>query len=178
DDDNVYAAADEITLINNAMMYLFTTIKYELGSTMIESINHPGQVTSMLGYLSYPDDFSTSAGLKCCWSKDTTDNASSSKYTRSGVIVAADGTTPSENPNYNQGFAARKGFLFSSNPRGCFEFQIPLTHIFGFAEYKKLIYGLKHTLTLTRGSDTQALYHNAAATDGKVDITNVSWHMP
>src|SRR5271165_4623237 len=80
DNNNAYAAADEITLINNAMMYLFTGIRYELGSTMLESINFPGQITSMLGYLSYPDDFSTSAGLKCCWSKDTTNNANSLKY--------------------------------------------------------------------------------------------------
>src|SRR5208282_5670442 len=177
DDDNVYAAADEITLINNAMMYLFTAIKYELGSTMIESINHPGHVTSMLGYLSYPDDFSTSAGLKCCWSKDTTDNANSSKYATS-VAAPPAGYTPAENPNYNQGFAVRKGFLFSSNPRGCFEFHIPLSHIFGFAEYKKVIYGLKHTLTLMRGADTPALYRNGAAADGKVDITDISWYMP
>ena len=177
DNNNAYAAADEITLINNAMMYLFTGIRYELGSTMLESINCPGPITSMLGYLSYPDDFSTSAGLKCCWSKDTTDHANSSKYARSAEAPAA-GYTPAENPNYNQGFAARKGFLFSSNPRGCFQFHIPLTHIFGFAEYKKVIYGLKHTLTLTRGSDTQALFRNAAAADGKVDITDISWFMP
>src|SRR5271157_6533636 len=97
------------------------------------------------------------------------------------VAAAADpaaGYTPAKNPNYNQGFATRKGFLFSSNPRGCFDFHIPLSHIFGFAEYKKLIYGMKHTLILTRGSDTQALYRNAAAADGKVDITNISWFMP
>ena len=36
-----------------------------------------------------------------------------------------------------------------------FSFNIPLSHIFGFAEYKKVIYGQKHTLTLTRGADTQ-----------------------
>src|SRR5271157_5745980 len=48
DNNNAYAAADEITLINNAMMYLFTGIRYELGSTTLESINHPGHVTSML----------------------------------------------------------------------------------------------------------------------------------
>ena len=64
-----------------------------------------------------------------------------------------------------------KGYLFSSDPRGCFEFHISTYHIFGFAEYKKVIYGLKHTLTLTRGSDNQALYRNDAAVDGKVDIT-------
>ena len=69
--NNAYAVDNEITLINNAMMYLLTGIKYELGSTMIESISWPGQITSMIGYLSYPDDFSTSSGLNCCWSKDT-----------------------------------------------------------------------------------------------------------
>src|SRR5271157_5389653 len=177
DNSNAYALDAEIALINNAMMYLFTGIKYELGSTTLESINYPGQITSMLGYLSYPDDFSTSAGLKCCWSKDTTNNANSLKYARSADAPAA-GYTPAENPNYNQGFAARKGFLFSSNPRGCFQFHIPLTHIFGFAEYKRVIYGMKHTLTLTRGSDTQALYRNNTAADGKVDITDISWFMP
>jgi len=176
DNNNVYGAADEITLINNAMMYLFTSISYELGSTTLENINYPGHVTSMIGYLSYPDDFSTSSGLKCCWSKDTTDNANSSKYIASAAAPAA-GYIPGENPNYNQGFAVRKGHLFSSNPLGCFEFHIPLSHIFGFAEYKRVIYGMTHKLILRRGSDAQALYRGGAAVDGKVDITNISWWM-
>jgi hypothetical protein len=175
--NNVYDANDEITLINNAMMYLFSSIKYELGNQTIETINCPGQTTSMLGYLTYPDDFSKSAGLICCWSKDTHTTADSSKYTASAAAPGA-GYTPTDNANYNEGFAIRKGYLFSSNPLGCFEFHIPLSHIFGFAEYKKVIYGMKHTLTLTRGSDTAAIYHNATAADGKVDITNISWHMP
>jgi len=175
--NNAYVVGDEITLINNAMMYLFTGIKYELGNTTIETINHPGQTTSMIGYLSYPDDFSTSSGLTCCWSKDTIDRANSAKHLAS-VAAPAAGYTPEENPNYNQGFAIRKGHIFSTNPLGCFEFHIPLTHIFGFAEYKKVIYGMKHTITLTRGSDTAAIYRNGTAVDGKVDITNISWHMP
>src|SRR5271156_583364 len=49
DNNNAYAAADEMALINNAMTYLFTGIKYELGSTTPESTNYPGQITSMLG---------------------------------------------------------------------------------------------------------------------------------
>jgi hypothetical protein len=175
--NNAYAAGDEITLINNAMMYLFSGVKYELGNTTIETINYPGQTTSMLGYLSYPDDFSTSSGLSCCWSKDTNNSADSSRYAAS-VAAPAAGYIPEDSPNYNQGFATRKGFIFSSTPLGCFEFHIPLTHIFGFAEYKKVIYGMKHTLTLTRGSDTAAVYRNATAVDGKVDISNISWHMP
>jgi hypothetical protein len=174
DNNNAYVATDEITLINNAIMYLFTGVKYELNGTTIESINYPGQTTSMLGYLSYPDD---TTGLSSCWNKDTSDNANSSEFSTSQAAPAA-GFIPAKNPLYNKGFAVRKGFLFSSDPLGCFEFHIPLSHIFGFAEYKKVIYGMKHTLTLTRGSDKAALYRGAAAVDGKVDLTNISWYMP
>jgi hypothetical protein len=112
DNNNAYAAGDEITLINNAMMYLFTGVKYELGNSTIETVNYPGQTTSMIGYLSYPDDFSTSAGLTCCWSKDTNDSANSDKYSASAAAPGAN-YTPRDNPNYNQGFAIRKGFVFS-----------------------------------------------------------------
>ena len=64
DNNNPYAAADEVALINNAMMYLFTEIKYDLDNTNIEKLSSPGQITSLFGYLSQPDDFSTSAGLE------------------------------------------------------------------------------------------------------------------
>ena len=174
DNNTAYVGTDEIALINNAIMYLFTGVKYELNGTTIESINYPGQTTSMLGYLSYPDD---STGLSFCWNKDTSDNANSSEFSSSQAAPAA-GYTPGKNPQYNKGFAVRKGFLFSSDPLGCFEFHIPLSHIFGLAEYKKVIYGMKHTLTLTRGSDMAPLYRNATSVEGKIDLTSISWHMP
>mgnify|MGYP003417128258 CR=1 FL=1 len=135
-----------------------------MNGTTIESINYPGQTTSMLGYLSYPDD---STGLSFCWNKDTSDNANSSEFSSSQAAPAA-GYIPGKNPQYNKGFAVRKGFLFSSDPLGCFEFHIPLSHIFGLAEYKKVIYGMKHTLTLTRGSNDAALYRNVTSVDGNI----------
>ena len=177
DNNNAFAAGPDITLINNAMMYLFTEIKYDIGSTNIEKISTPGQVTSIFGYLSQPDDFNTSSGLKYCWSKDTVNHASSAEFA-ANVGAPAAGYTPARNGEYNQGFAARKGLLTSSNPLGHFSFIVPFTHIFGFGEYQKVIYGQKHTLTLTRGSDTQALYKANAVNDGKVDITHISWEMP
>ena len=64
DTNAAFAASPEITLINNAMMYLFTEIKYDIGSKNIEKISTPGQVTLIFGYLSQPDDFNTSSGLK------------------------------------------------------------------------------------------------------------------
>ena len=66
----------------------------------------------------------------CCWSKDTNTSADSAKYSAS-VAAPAAGYIPGVNTNYNEGFAIRKGHLFSSNPLGCFEFHIPLSHING-----------------------------------------------
>ena len=80
DNDNPYAAADEVALINNAMMYLFTEVKYDLDNTNMEKLSSPGQITSLFGYLSQPDDFSTSAGLKYCWNKDTNTHACSAEF--------------------------------------------------------------------------------------------------
>jgi len=69
-DDAVYADADIITLTNNAMMHLFSTIKCQLSGQKIESLFHPGQATTMLGLLKFPDDFQKSTGLNQLWFKD------------------------------------------------------------------------------------------------------------
>ena len=61
-DDTLYANADEVALTNNAIMHLFSRIEYHLLNQLIESINYPGQVTTMLGLLKYPDDFSKGSG--------------------------------------------------------------------------------------------------------------------
>jgi hypothetical protein len=111
------------------------------------------------------------------WAKDTTQDANSSEYEESAAAPAA-GYKPVKNPLYNKGFDIRRGLLLSSAPRGSFSVIIPLSHIFGFAEYKKIIYGAKHTLTLTRGADTLAIHRAAAAANGKVDLSSISWFMP
>ena len=87
--NNSYGAVAEFALINNAMMYLFTEVKYDLDSTNIEKLSSPGQITFPFGYLSQPDDFSTSAGLKNCWNKDTTKHASSSEFAASAGVPRA-----------------------------------------------------------------------------------------
>ena len=57
DDNTPYADADVISLINNGMMYLFKNIKYHLSEKTIEEVQYPGQATTMLSLLKYPDDF-------------------------------------------------------------------------------------------------------------------------
>ena len=62
-------------LTNNAMMYLFKDIRHELSGYEIEKITNLGQVTTMIGLLKYPDDFSKSKGLNQSWYKDTSNRA-------------------------------------------------------------------------------------------------------
>src|SRR5258708_32091317 len=188
-DGTVYDDNEEVSLVNNAMMYLFNEAKYHISDTEIESVLYLGQTSSLLAYLTLPDDFSTSAGLSRCWSKDTTNHPDSKKYRASRRIanIAAGGAVPeiaegffhqSENPIFNQGFATRKSFLFSSNPKGTFEFTIPFSHIFGFSEYKKIVYGGQQSLTLTRTNDDLAIHRADGVPPGKVELTKITWYVP
>ena len=59
-DNNRYTDNDPISLTNNGIMHLFKRIRYDLSGQEIESLLHPGQSTTMLGLLKYPDDFSKS----------------------------------------------------------------------------------------------------------------------
>ena len=162
----VNVANDLITLTNNGIMHLFKRIRYDLSGQEIENLMHPGQATTMLGLLKYPDDFSKSKGLNQLWYKDTTNIAN----------------------NDNNGFNVRRYYILSSNPAGIFSFKIPLKHIFGFCEdYDKIVYGLKHTLTLTRNDDNNTIFKSSLqagnpavdiVVDGVVTISKISWFMP
>ena len=164
-DGAAYDPTNLITLTNNGMMHLFKRIRYDLSGQEIENIMNAGQATTMLGLLKYPDDFSKSKGLNQLWYKDTS--------------ITAD--------NENNGFDVRRTYIFESNPVGSFSFKIPLKHIFGFCEdYDKVVYGLKHNLTLTRNDDNDAIFKTAAVDgggndrigNGKIILSKISWFMP
>ena len=166
--NNLYGNNEAITLTNNDIMHLFKRIRYELSGQEIENIMDVGQATTMLGLLKYPDDFSKSKGLNQLWYKDT-----------SAAASLAD--------NDNIGFKIRQEYIIkNSEPRGSFSFKIPLKHIFGFSEdYDKVVYGLKHNLTLTRNVDNNAIFKSNefvgdadVVVDGKVILSKISWFMP
>ena len=173
-DGTPYNAANRVTLANNGIMYLFKRIRYELSGQEIENIMNVGQATTMLGLLKYPDDFSKSKGLNQLWYKDTKN------------------TTAVEGNNLNVGFKIRRDYIFGNTDGvaaniGKFSFRIPLKHIFGFCEdYDKIVYGLKHTLTLTRDNDNTAIFKfvddDGAGNDrlafGRVNLDKIIWFMP
>ena len=163
-DNNSYGNNDAVSITNNGIMHLFKRIRYDLSGQEIETLVHPGQATTMLGLLKYADDFNKSKGLNQLWYKDTT-------------AAAADANT---------GWNVRRQYIIvNSNPRGTFRFKIPLKHIFGFCEdYDKVVYGLKHNLTLTRSDDNNAIFRAAndaagnAVAVGKIILSKISWFMP
>ena len=170
DDGTRYLIDDEVALINNGLMYLFSDVRFHLASHEIEVLQNPGHATTMLGMLKFPDDFSKSQGLNQCWIKDTGDG---------------DGN-PGDDAN--TGFKLRRNYIINmpeeEGNKGKFNFKIPLKHFLGFCEdYRKILYGIQQRLTLTRtGNNNAILKRNAAAggdaADGKVNIKKISWFMP
>ena len=67
----------------------------------------------------------------------------------------------------------------TSDPHGSFIFAIELENLFWFCEdYDKVVYGMRHKLTLVRKSDNDAIKKTVATANGKVELTKVSWVMP
>ena len=160
-DNNSYGNNDLITLTNNGVMHLFKNIRFELSGQEIENIMNVGQATTMLGLLKYPDDFSRPKGLNQLCYKD--------------ILTTAEEGNASWNVRKLQ-------IINNSNPKGTFSFKIPLKYIFRFCEdYDKVVYGLKHTLTLTRNDETFRAANNADGNPvavGKIKLSKISWFMP
>ena len=159
-DGDAYVNTKLITLTNNALMYLFDNIKYELSGQEIESLYHPGHATTILGMAKY---YSNKSNLG--WILDTS----------------------TEDADTNLGFKERRTSLMSADPIGSFRFAIDLEHIFGFCEdYNKVMYGFVHTLTLVRSaSSDNAMFRDGInatagkkAEPGKVKITKIAWMVP
>ena len=158
-----YADADVITLINNGIMYLFSDVRFHLASHEIEVLQNPGQATTMLGLLKYPDDFTKSQVLNQLWLPNTNiDNNNEA------------------NKVDNLGYKKRHNYIIqTATPRGTFSFKIPLKHFLGFCEdYKKILYGMQQRLTLTRTNDDNAIFRINATEAGIVRIDKIRWFMP
>ena len=159
-----YADDAVVTLINNAMMYLFSDVRFHLASHEIEVLQNPGHATTILGLLKYPDDFNKSFGMNQLWVKD--------ENTGAAEIRVAQAT-------FNKGFEIRRGYIITSpNTNGKFSFKIPLKHFLGFCEdYKKILYGMQQKLTLTRTNDNNAIFRTGAD-EGEVYLERIRWFMP
>ncbi|XP_065642728.1 uncharacterized protein LOC136074350 [Hydra vulgaris] len=158
-DGTAYANADAVSLTNNGIMQLFSYISYQLSNQEVDAVYRPGQATTRLRMLKYPNDFQLAQGLNQLRYKDSATTA-----------VLAD----------NAGFAVRQAYIIQKpTTKGTFSFCTPLKHIFGFCDNNdKVIYRFKHTLTRVRKADDDAIFRLAAAGIGKVDLNKISLFIP
>ena len=122
-----YAYADLITLTNNGLLYLFSSLKLSLAGQTVEHVNYSGQATSPLGLASYSTTFSNGCGLtQQGWYPGTNTNAAVN----------------------NGRFNTRQGYLIRlPNPKDSFRCAIPMRYIFGFVDdYSEVTYGMRDTL--------------------------------
>ena len=154
-----YGNGDTVTLINNGMMYLFSDGRFH----EIEVLQNPGQATTMLGLLKYPDYFTKSQGLNQLWVPDT---------------PIADNNTADK--AQNEGFKQRFKYIINEPATpGTFNFKIPLKHFLGFCEdYKKILYGMQQRLTLTRSGNINDPIFRDGGDAGEIHINNIRWFMP
>ena len=156
-DGTVYGADAAVALASNGIMHLFSNVRYELGGQEIESVNNPGIAGVLMGISKYSYDYANAGGMVQCWSPQTSD----------AVLM-------------ERGFKRRQEYIIhKSDPRGSFSFAIELENIFGFCEdYDKVIYGMRHKLTLVRKSDDDAIQRVALPGAGKVVLSKVALVMP
>ncbi len=103
-----------ITFAHNGLIHLFDNIKFTIGNQMVENINIPGHVSSLMFDVLLARSKSKNDGLSFLWSPDTTTTASIED---------------------NKGFAVRQGWIIDkATTRGTFKARLPLYMLFGFVE--------------------------------------------
>ena len=131
-----------IAFVNNGLMYLFSNVKYFLGTLQIEYFENAGVTTSMHNYLTKSRIY---MGDNWFWSPDretAVANASNIAWRTRNLLV---------NPQ-----AAGGVWNFSAT--------LPLSAVFSFCnDYRKVIYGMQHKISLTRTNNTRALLRTNAA---------------
>ena len=174
-------------------MYLFSEARYYIGDHEVERFQYPGQTTTIDALLTKSNNFN---GLDQCWSVDS---GNGTPQTLNEIVNLVAGDIPGNTAaniltalqttvsrvtdgllNQNTGFEARRNYTSSANPRGLFAFKIPLEFIFNFCkQYRKIIYGCKHSIVFPRQTDTQAIIRNHGVNNaGKVTLSRTQWHVP
>ena len=152
-----FAKTDKIAFTNNPIPFMFRNFTYKINGSIVESVDYPGHVCTMLAQCLNNGGKRYTSGLIYCWYADTS--------------TEADGTK-------NKGWEIRRKLVLEeAEPIGSFTFQIPLTMIFGFAEFKKVISGVTHEFQMTRQEDFYALFQKDAG-EGKITLDHLRIWVP
>jgi hypothetical protein len=163
--DRIAPNESKITLVNNALMFLFKRVAYRMGNQEIEGCNNIGRATTMKGLVTYPRNYTE--GSRFMWVMDT--------------------MTADDHPEHSERFKFLNNYVVqNSTPTGFFSATIPLSHILGFCEnYDKVVYGVKHELILQRTHSHDAIQKLIVMADGadtlqygRLDLKTLRWRVP
>ena len=156
--DTAIPTAANITLIHNAIPHLFDNVKLTVGSHLVENVNCPGHVSSMLYDILFPRSKAKIQGLEFMWYPDT----------------AVEATVED-----NTGFAARRKWIVDEpTTNGTFKLRLPLYMLFGFMENFLALKSYPIEIELVRGPDYPALFKDATAPEGKLKFNHLILNVP
>ena len=146
-------AEEDITLENNWFPRLFSQVSLQLGTGVVETIQDPGEVSSMLNFVLTDDVYKKEHGSLSGWIPDV-----------------ATGDNTDKNPSY----AARKD-LYNKG----FEGKFPLRNLFGYLQcYGRIILNTSLKLTLTRSINDADIFYGAASTAAEIKFEKLELWIP
>ena len=147
------AADENITLENNFFPRLFEQISLKLGTTEVENIQNPGDVSTMLNFVMTDDSYKKEYGTLDGWIPDVA----------TGDIAATNTSYALRKAIYNKGFEGR----------------FPLKNLFGFLQcYNRVIFLIPIELTLNRKINNDEVFYGAASTAAKITFEEMELWIP
>ena len=148
------APADEnTTLENNFFPRLFEQMSLKLGTSEVENIQNPGDVSTMLNFVMTDEGYKKEYGTLDGWIPDV-----------------ATGDTAATNTSY----ALRKSIYNNG-----FEGKFPLKNLFGFLQcYNRVIFLIPIELTLNRKINNDEVFYGAAASKAKIMFKEMELWIP
>ena len=162
-DGTVFPDKSGIAFINNPLPHMFRNFAYKMEGQLVESVDYPGQVSSMFHHAIFNSNKCYESGLEFFWFPDRGTGADST----------------------NKGWEVRRKLLIDEpHTRGSFTIRLPLWMIFGFGEFTKVITGVSHEFEMTRQDDFYSLFRgdniatDAACVEGKIDLKSLLLWVP
>jgi hypothetical protein len=161
---------ENITLEHNPFPRMFNQMVIEVGSQQLEIIDHPGEMDTMLKFITMSKTYKDTYGELQGWIADTGDASIVTDVDAAGTLARINKL------DLNTGYIRRKQ-IYNNNVKK-FTMKWYLSPLFGFLDHRKITYQLKIKLKLNRQINNEELFYGAAGTNAKIKINKLEWWVP
>lgn len=144
---------EDITLENNFFPRMFSQMSLKLGTSEVETIEYPGEVSSILNFVMTDYDYKKEYGTLSGWIPDIS----------TGDTTATNTSYDLRKKLYNKGF----------------EGSFPLKNLFGFLQcYNRIIFLISLEISLNRIINNDEIFYGAAPNEAKLTIEDMELWIP